>query len=203
MEQNVDIVRSLRRGWWLILLLAVVGAGTAALVTARQEPVYETSAMLVVAPTPETTDTSEIIRSLDALDRRTVIATFARIPSTREVRQAVGEELGMHRREIRLFRIRGSVVTSTNILRIEVSGPDGEKAAAIANSAAVITARDAHSLYRVYSLRLLARAESPGRPSFPDPRRNLLVGVALGVFLGIAAALVLDRLRRQPDPTER
>jgi uncharacterized protein involved in exopolysaccharide biosynthesis len=44
-------------------------------------------------------------------------------------------------------------------------------------------------------MRVMARATPRRTPTYPDPQRNLLVGGAVGLFLGLAAALVLDRAR--------
>jgi capsular polysaccharide biosynthesis protein len=133
-----------------------------------------------------------VMKSLETLERRTVIATFARIPATLELREAVGARLKI---DPRRYRIHGSVVPNTNIIRVSVEGPQADVAATVANAAADLTAREARSLYRVYTMRLLARATPPRKPSYPEPRRNYLVGAAVGAFLGIAAALAAERAR--------
>jgi capsular polysaccharide biosynthesis protein len=195
LSSHIDFGGALRRWWWVVVLLIVLAMVTAFLVTSRQQSVYESSAMLIVGPSSETREASEILRGLDTLERRTVIATFARIPATLEVREAVALELGVESKALRPYKIHGSVVPNTNIMRIGVEGPNPETAASIANAAAEVTAAEARQLYRVYSMRVLARAIPRGTPTFPDPQRNLLVGGAVGLFLGIAAALVLDRAR--------
>lgn len=192
MKREIDYRGAIRRGWWLILLLIVVTLGATVWFTSRQQPVYETSAMLVVAPSPETTEPAEIVRSLDTLERRTVVATFARIPTTREAREALAERLGL---ELRGVRINGSVVPNTNIIRISAVGPKADVVAAAANGAAELTMREASALYRIYSLHSLETASVPRSPSYPDPQRNLVVGAILGLVLGLAAALGLDRLK--------
>ena len=187
--------RALRSGWWIVLLFILLAAGVTALVTSRQRVVYESSAMLVVTPTSETSDPGDVMKSLETLERLTVIATFARIPGTLEMRELVAARLNMDARRISAYRIHGSVVPNTNIIRIDSEGPDPKIAAAMSNAAAELTTREARSLYRVYTMRTLARATPPRRPRFPDPRRNYLAGAAIGAFLGIAAALAAERAR--------
>ncbi|MCA1734318.1 MAG: hypothetical protein LC732_12045 [Acidobacteria bacterium] len=198
MSSQIDFGGALRRWWWVVVVVVILAMATAFLVTSQQQRVYGSSAMLIVAPSSETREASEILRGLDTLERRTVIATFARIPATLEVREAIALELGVEVSAVRPFRIRGSVVPNTNIMRIDVEGPDPETAASIANAAADVTAAEARQLYRVYSMRSLARATPRRTPIFPDPKRNLLVGGAVGLFLGIAAALVLGRAMTAP-----
>ncbi len=190
--KEIDYARALAMGWWIVLLMIAIALGVTAFITARQDVVYEAAAMLVVAPTSETSDPGDVMKSLETLERRTVIATFARIPGTLELREAVGARLKV---DPRPYRIHGSVVPNTNIIRVSAEGPKPDVAAAIANAAADLTSREARSLYRVYTMRLLARATPPRKPSYPEPRRNYLVGAAVGAFLGIAAALAAERAR--------
>lgn len=199
-SQSIDVSGALRRWWWVVLVLAGVAMAVTVFLTARQSPIWQSAALLAVGPSSEIREPSEIVRALDTLERRTVVATFARIPSTPGMRDAVAEEMGVTPRELRGYRIRGSVVPSTNILRVDVEGSDPERVAEAANAAARVTAREARSLYRVFSMRDLAPAVPARRPSYPDPQRNYLVGGALGLILGIAAALVLDRARSRSVP---
>jgi capsular polysaccharide biosynthesis protein len=198
MAGEIDYFGTLRRQW--MLAAAVFGATLLVtfIVTLLQRRVYESSAQLVVAPSASTTDAADVVRALETLERRTVVATFARMPSSTEARQAVAARLRLDAKTARRFRTHGSVVPNTNIIRIDAEGPDPDVAAAMANAAAELTAREAEALYRVYTLRFLVRATPAGAPIHPDRQRNFLVGVALGVFLAIAAALAAERLRRPP-----
>ena len=201
MPESIDYAGAVKRGWWIVLLLIVIAIATSAILTAQQREVFQSSAMLVVAPTSDTNEPGEIIKTLETLERRTVIATFARIPSTPEVRQTIATEFKLPSAG-RGYRINGSVVPNTNILRIDVEGPDRAMVASVANRAAEVTAREARSLYRVYTMRMLAKAEAPSRPSYPDPRRNYLVAAVAGTFLGLAAMLVVERLRSRRNSSE-
>lgn len=201
MSREIEYAVALRRGWWLIVLLVIIALAATMWFTSRQRPVYEASAMLVVAPSAETTESGDIVRGLDTLERRTVVATFARIPTTREARSEIAETLGVGEKALRGVRIHGSVVPNTNIIRISAEGPTSEMVAAAANGAAELTARKAKSLYRIYSLHPLEAATEPRRADYPDPQRNLLVGGLLGLVLGIAATLALDRLRQSRSTT--
>lgn len=192
--QQIDYAGALRRNWLLILGVLVIALSVTAIVTARQTPVYETSAQLVAAPT-EMTDPADVVRALETLERRTVVATFARLAATDEMRDAVAQSLRIDPHRARAFRSHGSVVPNTNIIRIDTRGPDAKLAAAIANATAARTASEAAVLYRVYALRPLARAMPPDRPAYPDRQRNFLVGAAIGLFLGVAAALARERVR--------
>ena len=181
-------VEALRRRWWMIVLGGVIALAAAAVVTAGQRPVYRASTTVVVAPTTAVEAVNDILRTLETLERRTVIATFARVAGSAAVRTAVAERL-KRTDGLRGVRIEGSVVPSTNILRIDVEGGGAEDVAAVANAAAEATRDEVRSLYRAFTTRTLSDAAVPARPIHPDPRRNSVVAVLLGVFVGVVAAL--------------
>lgn len=186
--------RALRRGWWIVTLASLAALGAAAIVTARQSPVYRSSATLVVVPSPGVEDTTDILRSLETLERRSVIATFARIPSAPATREAVARRLGLDP-ALRGWRIEASVLPNTNIIKIDAEGPEPARAAAVANGAAEVTRAEVGALYRIFTTRSLTEATPSSRPIHPDPWRNYVVGGLLGLFVGVVAALAGERLR--------
>lgn len=185
-------VRLSARGWTAGLLVLAVSVGSSVFFTLRQRPLYRASASLVVAPTSAVRDTGDILRSLDTLERRSVIATFARLPGSPAVQQAAAQKLGLGTR-LSGCRVSALVLPNTNILRIDVEGSDPQRVAAAANAVALVMRDEVRSLYRVFTLRPLAEAAAPSEPFFPDPRRNVVVGAVLGLFLGALVALVVGR----------
>jgi capsular polysaccharide biosynthesis protein len=181
-------VEALRRRWWMVALAGAVALVAAAVVTAGQRRVYRASATVVVVPTTSVEAVGDVLRTLETLERRTVIATFARVAGSPSVRATVAEK--MKRDDgLRGFRIEGSVVPSTNILRIDVEGATAEEVASVANAAAEATRDEVRSLYRTFTTRTLSEATAPVRPIHPDPRRNYVVAALLGAFVGVVAAL--------------
>lgn len=201
MTRDVSYTRALRRGWPLIVIALAVALVTSFVLTQQQPRRYRSSSTLVVTPAAGVT-ARELIDSIESLERRTVVATFARLATTDVLRDAVASQLGIAPDRARRFRIDAAVVPNTNMIRIDVEGPDAAMTASFANSAALATAREAQSLYRVYGMRLVNRAVAASRPSHPDPKRNLLVAALAGLALGVAAALVLERLRTPPPQKE-
>jgi capsular polysaccharide biosynthesis protein len=181
---------------WLPVVLILMGIGTAAILTARQTPVYRSATTMILAPSSLVESTADFLRSLDTLERRSVIATLAEIPAAPSTRAATAEQLGRSPASLRPYRIVGSVMPYTNILRVDVEGQDPAEVAAVANAVADVTAREARDLYRIFSMRQLAQAVPPARPVSPDPSRNYWVGAIVGLFLGLAAAFVLDRFEQ-------
>ena len=187
-------MRALRAGWWLIALALAAALGAAAVFTSREQPVYRASATVVVAPNETVEAVGDVLRSLETLERRSVIATFARIPSTAQARAAIGQRLGRPG-QLEGYRIEAAVLPNTNILKIDVEGPEAGTTAAAANAAAELIHDEVRSLYRIYTTRTLSAAAPPSRPIHPDPRRNYVVAGLLGLLAGLVAALAVERLR--------
>jgi len=187
-------LRVLKKRWWVLLLVLVACLGVAALHTWRQEPVYKASTKLVVVPNEQVREASDVIRSLDTLDRRSVVATLAELPETREMRVAAQERLGLADSDRRACRVRTAVLPNTNIIRIDVEGPDPATAADFANALAVVTRARSAQIYRIYEMQTLEEASQRRGPVHPNPRRNYTVAAILGILLGLAAAFALEAL---------
>jgi capsular polysaccharide biosynthesis protein len=185
-------LRVLKKRWWVLLVVLALCVGAAAIHTWRQEPVYKASTKVVVIPNEEVRDAGDVIRSLDTLDRRSVVATMADLPETREMRAAAQEMLGLSDSERRSLRVRTAVLPNTNIIRIDVHGPDPAAAARFANAVASVTRDRAARLYRIYEMQTLEAATERRSPVHPNPRRNYTVAAILGVLLGLAAAFALE-----------
>jgi uncharacterized protein involved in exopolysaccharide biosynthesis len=88
-----DVTQFLRQYWWLLLLTFLVSFGSTALFTFRRIVTYRAATTLVVGPNESITSSKEIVDTLDTLDRRSVIATFAKVPSSRTVRERAQAQL--------------------------------------------------------------------------------------------------------------
>lgn len=162
--------------------------------TSRQPRVYRASTTVVVTPNTDVEGMGDVLRSLETLERRTVIATFARVPATAETRAAAARQLGRADADLSPYRVEASVLPNTNIIKIDVEGPDAAAAAVVANAVSEATRDEVRRMYRIFTLRTLAAASPAPQPVRPDPRRNYVVAGILGLFLGVLAAVLIERL---------
>lgn len=195
MNETGFYLRAARRGWWLALLVLVACVAVAGWLAARESPVYKSSASLVATPSSRLEANDEILDAIEGLERRTVLATFARIPPAPETRDSAARRLDLPARDLRYYWIGAYVLPNTNVIRIDVVGPDPERTAEVADAVASETRSEARSLYGVYTLRRLARAEVAEEPERPDPKRAAAIGGVVGLFLGALAALALEAAR--------
>ncbi|HEX8472989.1 MAG TPA: hypothetical protein VF666_03070 [Pyrinomonadaceae bacterium] len=191
-----DAARFLRYYWWLIVLAFFVGFGSTALFTSRRAATYRAATTLVVGPSENITAPKEIVDSLDTLDRRSVVATFAKVPSSRTVRERAEAQLQLARAQTEPYQVKTVVVPDTNILEVSVEGPDPQLTANFVNAIAEQTRRYAQEFYLIYGMKVLDRAEVPTEPVRAAWLRELGVGGAVGLLLGLLFALALNYLRQ-------
>jgi capsular polysaccharide biosynthesis protein len=183
---NDSFLRLVIRRWWVPAVTLIAGVAAGFWWTSREPRIYRASAMLAVVPSSSIGD-ADVLRSIDSLERRTVLATFAQLPATRETRMAVAERIERDLVELARYHLGASVLPNTNIIRIDVDGPDPQLAAHMANAAGEVVGAEARSLYRIYTMRPIAAAEASKRPIHPDPRRNSLATGVFGLFVGVVA----------------
>lgn len=185
-----------KRYWWLILLAFAIGFGSAAFFTRRRPPTYRATTTLVVGPNETLKTTREVVDSLNTLDRRSVVATFAQLPSGRTVRERAQQQLQLAEAQLAPFEVRTAVVPDTNVLEVSVEGPDPRLAAGFADAVADQTTGYAREVYDIYGMKVLDRARVPAEPAGPGLSRNLLVGAVLGLLIGVGVASLFESLRR-------
>lgn len=195
MESQTDVyARALRSRWWIVAAVVVASLAAAQFFTARVTPVYRATASSTVTPAPALTETTELLRTLETLERRTVMATFAHLAGSRETRLDAAAVAGLGAADLELYRISASVVPNTNVIRMTVEGPDPTSSSALANAVAHATARKAGQLYRLFALQPLDPSIPAGRAVHPNGKRNLAVAGVLGLFLGVALAIGVEAI---------
>lgn len=195
-DRNTDLLATLRAGWWIVPVVVAAALGGAAMLGSEQEPVYRAEATLAVVPHPSIEDVGDVLRTIDVLNRRTMIATFARLPSSSRIRRQAAAELAGETFDPGAYRVDASVVPNTYLIRLVVRGPEAEAAARVANVHARITAEQAGGFYSAFALRPLDQAEPPRGPAAREEERPFLVAGILGLFLGLLGAYGVGRLRQ-------
>ncbi len=186
----------LRRYWWLILSAFAFGFGATAAFTSLRAPTYRATTTLVVGPNESLKTPREVVDSLNTLDRRSVVATFAKLPSSRTVRERAQGQLQLNEAQLKPYDVRTVVVPDTNVLEVSVEGPDPRLTAALADAVAQQTTQYTREFYDIYGMKVLDRAQEPTERVGPGLSRTLLVGAVLGLLIGVGVASVFDYLRR-------
>jgi capsular polysaccharide biosynthesis protein len=196
-------LRALVRTWWLVPLTLVACVVTSYLVTRREIPTYRASTSVIVVTNGLVVESvRDTIDGLANLDRRNVVATLARITHSTDVLREAATRAGLDETTRRPFEVRAIVAPNTNIIEMEVIGPDPEVARRFAAEIATVSTSATSELYRIYRMKLLDEAESSSKPIRPDMRRNLVVAGVLGLIGGLMLAAAVDWIRRTLAPSK-
>ena len=168
-------------------LIAAAVTLLAWLVAAVQPKRYRATAIAAVAPVAERLSPSDLLRGVDTLERRVIVASLAALASAPVTLQQAQAGSG--------YTINAVVMPNTNLFRIDVEGRDPKRAADIANRTAAVLGAQARAIYKLYSVTLVSAAAPPKDPALPRVGRAVAAGLVLGTLLGCAAAWLLDRRR--------
>jgi capsular exopolysaccharide synthesis family protein len=202
-----EMVRALRRSWWMPSLGLLLGGLAAVAVTLTTTPVYTSHTQLFVSTT-DSTSTAEAFQGNQFAEKR--IASYAELLTSQELAARVVDELGLAETPGQLAaRIEAAPVSGTVVLDVSVTDPSPAEAQRIARTVAdeFIAAVEeletpAGSLTSPVRVTVFGAADLPRSPSAPQPVLDLAVGLVVGLGLGAATAVVrarLDRSLKDPD----
>ena len=128
-----QLVRGIRRWWWIAVLGPVALAALAYVYTARQQPLYAAEATLLINPA----ETGGTLNYNSVLTAERLTKTYQKLIKNRVVLQSVVEELALpYDARVLGEKITATSDTDTQLLRVRVSDTDPEMAAQIANAVA-------------------------------------------------------------------
>jgi uncharacterized protein involved in exopolysaccharide biosynthesis len=182
-----EVTLAVMRHWRVVAIVAAAAMLLGWLLAAIQPKRYRAVSIGAITPDARLLEPAEMIRGVDTLERRVVVASItalANAPATREAAGATDD-----------YGISAFVLPNTNLFRIEVEGTNPTQAASIANRLPDHLAGQARAMYRVYGVTLVSPATAPKRHVLPRADRAAATGLGLGVLLGIAAAYILHRRR--------
>src|SRR5215212_8313247 len=122
MQQVLGFFHNLTRYGWMIPLVAVVAAATAAVADSVQTPVYRTTARVAVRPVPGLPDTATQVNALVGLNDPAIAGTFARMftaPAQRTAaRQAANVPAGAD------YPLTARLLDEAPVIEVSVTGSD-------------------------------------------------------------------------------
>ncbi|MCZ2830864.1 Wzz/FepE/Etk N-terminal domain-containing protein [Modestobacter sp. VKM Ac-2986] len=192
-----DYVRLFRRGWWVVLLGAVFGVAAAVALTLATPATYYSTASLYVSVPGDGTPTDLQNGNSFATERA---ATYASLVTTTAVLDRVVVARG-GADDVATLResVTATARAETSFVDITAGGTDpavvAERANAVATALGAEAARlDASGPVPAVRLAVVQPAEVPETATEPRPRNNLMIGLAVGLVLGLAAVVVADAL---------
>jgi receptor protein-tyrosine kinase len=196
----IGYLRLLRRRWWIISLAILVSVGASVFATTLQHKRYETSARLLVSGSSSLSAVDEITRRQLAQQRAVLFSQIATTTPVIIAAERAADGTGISPLvETANPSIGASASGNDPFLTITVSADSPQAAQSIANQFVNVLPPELAKLDQLPSaikalLTVVNAAGLPSTPSSPKPERNILIGLALGIVLGIAAALIRETL---------
>jgi diguanylate cyclase (GGDEF)-like protein len=188
-------LKIIQRGWWLILISALLALNFSLVYSYYiVTPEYEAIARFIVSPNLAGTDNSDLVNSLEALDKRSIIVTYAEVLNSYQIRQDALEFLQLDPINFVDYTISATVLPEANIIRFSVKGPDPEAAALLANSIGQYAIDYVGKLYVVYYINFLDTAVVPEVPTKPRPLQDAALALLVGVVSGVGLAIFRDQI---------
>jgi capsular polysaccharide biosynthesis protein len=191
-DTNSLVIRVLRR-WWVLLLVVPLVVGLASWHTLTTTDRFRTTILLAVGP-----DTSlppaDITRAADVLGNETMMPTFADIVSSPRVTEQAKADIQLPLERYDRYDVRVTVEPDSSVLRVAVEGPGEQTTQRLAQAlprAAEPVVLEAYPVFRLHSLEAGGGSTAIVSLSWV---RTLLLACAIGLGVGILAALWVDSL---------
>jgi polysaccharide biosynthesis transport protein len=189
-RRSSDVLLALVRGFWLILLGVVLGAGLASLVSQLVPPVYRSEVQLLVVSTADEPP-------LDTTSLVTYAQTYSELATSPEVVGKVVSETGIVDPQRLDEVVTTEVSTSAPLFAIVASDRDPDNAAELANAiGSTIENRDNLARDTGFRANIIGKAVPAEQPTWPNLVLNIAVGAGMGLLLGVIAALIWNDRRR-------
>lgn len=202
-------IQMLQRGWWIVALTTLLAVNIALIASYATTPTYRANAKFIISPSPEIISGRDVVTSLEALDKRSIISTYAEFLNSRKVYLEALAALGLQESQLRDYRFSTVVLPDANIIELSVLGPNPELAALLANTLGQRAIANISLIYRAYDISVLDSAVAPLIAINPQPIRDTSLAIVLGLIGGSALAILSEqirvpletyRMRRRIDP---
>lgn len=188
-------LKIIQKGWWLILISVLLSVNfSLAYSYFFAVPEYEAIARFVVSPNLQSIDDRDMVNSLEALDRRSIIATYAEFLNSYQITQDALALLRKSPGEYADYTMVATILPDANIIRYSVKGPNPEVAALLANSIGQYAVDQVRKLYVVYNIDFLDRAVPPEEPGKPRPLQDAALASLVGLVIGGGLAIFRDQI---------
>jgi receptor protein-tyrosine kinase len=188
-------LRAILRYWWLVLLLMVAAGVATALLDRVRTPTYSTQARMALRPSTTLSDTRTIVDLVGQMSARNIPGTFAQAATSAQVLTAARQAAGISDADADDYTLEANVLPDTSVVQVTGTGPNPTTLVNYLNASLEATVNDSRALFQVLELVALEPARIPDTPIAPQPSRDIPLGVALGLGLGILLALLIDYAR--------
>lgn len=192
----VDLFKMLKKRWWIILLVSLLGiALTTVLTKYVLIPQYTSTTQLLVSRQNTNTQSIELGEIETNIQ---MINTYRDIIEDPVVIDKVINELGTDFSEVELQN-KVDIITQddSQIFGIKVTDTDPERATEIANLMAATFQENIDGIINVENVAILSKAKVNPVPVSPNLMLNQIVGLLVGLLLGLILSIILETLDKK------
>lgn len=203
---EIDVLFLLKTIWRkkvLIFFTALIGAGAAFVYSAfLVTPQYDATTRIYVVG--KSGDSGATVTNQDLQVGSYLVKDYKEIILSQDVLALVASDLQLSG-DLK-EKVTVSIPVDTRIVSITVRDADPNKAAHIANTLRAVAAQKIIDVTKVSDVTTLEEAAPSERPSTPNTKRNIAIGLLAGGFLVVALVLIVevldDRVKRPQDIVE-
>ena len=204
-----DVLRTVWKRLWVVVLVALVFVGAAVGLSLLQTPVYEASAKVLVSQElGGDAQAGNLASNVEGLQQivQTVIVQIEIRPVAEEVIRRLGLQASP---EGILENLTVEQIETTQVIQLSYSDTDPERAQQAVNSISEVASERVSEVRAGASditATVVEPAVVPGAPVSPDPVRNGLLALGLGLMLGLGLVFLLEYLDdswRSPEEVEQ
>ena len=203
-----DTARSARRRMWIVILVPLLTVSAAIGASLLQQTDYDATAKVVVSPRGQQDNLSNTISGLQALAIEMEAAGLNR-SMVEDIVKTQGEPGAVSEADLN-NNLTIAQLEDTRFLTLTYNDTNKMRAQEVVNNAAEIFAKKAPEASGVAAdaaVRVSAYAGVPPAPEEPDPVRNGLGALVIGLMLGVGLAFLLEYLYlsglRSPEKVEQ
>lgn len=193
-------LEAVRKRWLIVVILALFGGAVGFAFSAQQPTLYHaTSSVFVSAQGVKTT--TEVLQGSSFTHQQ--VQSYAALATLPIVLRPVIDALGLDTTPQRLAgSVTANIRLNTVIIDISVSDTSAARSAAIANSVVSSLSNIASKLspqgkISAISMSVVAPARTPTSPFSPNTNLIVLGGLLIGLFIGVAVALLREVLDKR------
>jgi capsular exopolysaccharide synthesis family protein len=201
-----EILRVIRMRLLIILLIAAVSVGAVVGSSLAQTPIYEASIKILVGQERGITQTPNDVIGLQQLTQTMTAAVSSRPVAEAVIRQ---QNLQITTETFLAENLSVEQLPNTQFIQVYYRDSSPEKAQRVANAIGEVFSERVSEVSpsaNAITATVWEPAVVPDEPVSPDPVRNGLLALALGLMLGVALAFLLeyfDDSWRSPEEVEQ
>lgn len=171
-------------------------------------PMYKTYTTIVLTQSDSQKGTTSTITQNDILLNKNLVSTYSEIIKSELILEQVINNLGIKATATELSNnIQVAALNDTEILKISVSNADPEVAASLANEIADVFTTEIKKIYKIDNVSTIDRAKVPKEVANNTFKRDIVLAVFLGIFMGIGIIFILyyfdDTIKSNEDIEEK